>query len=583
MSKLLITTADERTWKFNQPVIFLGEWCRLYGRKNIWEPMDSIVAPPYGLEPGKKEKDRIYLSRVIDDLAGEISDALNSLHNTDYGQRFWRILLGHWLQRFVYVSFNRYHSLGRVIEDFDISKTIILKRSDYKLATTNTIDFIWALYDDAWNNFFYSKVLPYFRKIAIEEICCEDGVECFVSEPNASGKVSSSNHSVISKIKKSINSFSRSSDAFIISSYLPLSRVIHLQLKLKQFPAFWESAAIPKFEYDERFRKQLHIGTDDHQGFEHFLRSILSESIPMCFIEGFQQLLKLSDELPWPTKPKFIFTSTNFDTDELFKIWTANKVEKGHKYFVGQHGNNYGTSNYSLEQPEILTSDKFISWGWQPENLNVIPAFILKVTNKKKIKIDKSGGLLLVQRCLHSRQTTFDNYYENIGYQKDQFSLVSSLPKEIINKLTIRLYLHKPSNIVWGEKKRWLDFNSSLIIDDGKSSIAKLIQKSRLVIYSYDSTGILEALALNIPTTAFWYPLLEELLPEAVIYYRLLIKAGILFESPEELAAHISRYWNNIDEWWMSQDVQNARVAFCNKYAKAVKNPVGTLLDILNN
>ena len=51
--RYLITTADENTWKFDRPVIFLGEWCRLYNRKHIWGGMDALVAEPYGLKPSK--------------------------------------------------------------------------------------------------------------------------------------------------------------------------------------------------------------------------------------------------------------------------------------------------------------------------------------------------------------------------------------------------------------------------------------------------------------------------------------------------------------------------------------------------
>jgi hypothetical protein len=56
-SRYLITTADERTWKFDRPVIFLGEWCRIYDRKHIWQGMDAIVAAPYGLTQSKKDAD----------------------------------------------------------------------------------------------------------------------------------------------------------------------------------------------------------------------------------------------------------------------------------------------------------------------------------------------------------------------------------------------------------------------------------------------------------------------------------------------------------------------------------------------
>ena len=38
----------------------------------------------------------------------------------------------------------------------------------------------------------------------------------------------------------------------------------------------------------------------------------------------------------------------------------------------------------------------------------------------------------------------------------------------------------------------------------GENKLDKLIEKSRLCIFTYDSTGILENLSLNIPTLAIW-------------------------------------------------------------------------------
>ena len=61
--RYLITTEDEVTWKFDQPVIFLGEWCRPYNRKHLWQNMDAIVAKPYGL--GEDQKDTDYVHQLI--------------------------------------------------------------------------------------------------------------------------------------------------------------------------------------------------------------------------------------------------------------------------------------------------------------------------------------------------------------------------------------------------------------------------------------------------------------------------------------------------------------------------------------
>ena len=119
----LITTADERTWRFDRPVIFLGEWCRLYERREIWSGMDAIVAEPFGLGLGEKAKHIEYLQKVSGDLLVELTGALNKIHLTNHDTRYWNILLGDWLQRFVHVVFNRFHTIDSAFRKYKISGT----------------------------------------------------------------------------------------------------------------------------------------------------------------------------------------------------------------------------------------------------------------------------------------------------------------------------------------------------------------------------------------------------------------------------------------------------------------------------
>ena len=43
----------------------------------------------------------------------------------------------------------------------------------------------------------------------------------------------------------------------------------------------------------------------------------------------------------------------------------------------------------------------------------------------------------------------------------------------------------------------------------------------------------------------------------------------------------VSLHWDNISEWWRSQAVQDARKAFCGKYARMEKYPVKTMKRLL--
>ena len=47
ISRFLVTTALEKTWPDDPktPVLFLGEWCRLFTRKERWSKMNATVLP----------------------------------------------------------------------------------------------------------------------------------------------------------------------------------------------------------------------------------------------------------------------------------------------------------------------------------------------------------------------------------------------------------------------------------------------------------------------------------------------------------------------------------------------------------
>ena len=72
------------TWKFDRPVVFLGEWCRLDKRKHIWKNMDAIIAKPYGIENKKKDSDFREIKYLENRLFPEICNLLNNNHKTNH-------------------------------------------------------------------------------------------------------------------------------------------------------------------------------------------------------------------------------------------------------------------------------------------------------------------------------------------------------------------------------------------------------------------------------------------------------------------------------------------------------------------
>jgi putative transferase (TIGR04331 family) len=208
------------------------------------------------------------------------------------------------------------------------------------------------------------------------------------------------------------------------------------------------------------------------------------------------------------------------------------------------------------------------------------PAFILKNAGKKKLNFNPLGNLLLIEHGYTKSDATYDKKFFFIQYLKNQQKFINHLDKKPRKKLIVRLFNIHYQNKELHEESRWFDFDPNIKIDKGISKIDTLISKSRLVVHSYDSTGILETLSDNIPTLAFWGPEVA-LVDSAKPYYQLLIDAGIVHLSAKSVADKINEIWDDIDSWWKQSNVQNARIQFIHRYAKKSQKPITELKQIL--
>jgi putative transferase (TIGR04331 family) len=56
----LITTADQRFWKKDEEILFLGEWCKIYDQRHIWSELNYKVLPYHWDDREKLYQDYIY-------------------------------------------------------------------------------------------------------------------------------------------------------------------------------------------------------------------------------------------------------------------------------------------------------------------------------------------------------------------------------------------------------------------------------------------------------------------------------------------------------------------------------------------
>ncbi len=593
----LVTNSNKLTWKKDEKLLFLGIWCFNYHQTKILEKLNYDIAEPYGILLDEKIANYELLKKLKIKIINILSIELNKYHKLNYDNHFWKIILGNWVERYITIIINRYNSLKKCIEKNHVASTILFTSNEFEFIPNESNSIVFECNSDKFNSYIYKNVLDYLQveNLKIEFIDFQETTVIHKSKLEFEKKELKTKFSFKSLKRVLINKFfeliirvlskvKQNKAPLIIRPYLPFAEAFKLHLKLFAIPREWKSPQIEiKNNFDLKFRNEFKrsVSNLSEKNLENFVIKMIPDFLPMCFLENFNTYYNNSLANNWPKYPKFIFTSNCFDTDEFFKIWAAKKKSEGTPLYIGQHGNNYGTYKFMSPSNEEDIADKFITWGWINGNEKYKNAFIFKTLNIQQ-DYDKNGYLLLIENPLPNKSTTWDTYHEYNEYWKEQIGFVTALNNNIQNKLVIRLHIEYLKHD-WYEVERWEEINKNLIIDTGKTPLHKLISKSRLVVHSYDSTGILETLSMNIPTMAFWNSGFDNLNEDAIKYYQILKDAGIIYFNYSDISSKIISIWDNVNDWWFNEEVQNARKLFCEQYARTINKPLIRLKTLLEN
>ena len=589
VNRLLVTTALEETWDTKKPMLFLGEWCKLYNRKKYWEDLNILIAPYHWDNRELLKSNYYYLNDFYEILLESLSLKLNSIHNVSYSIKYWRIFIGPWLCEFIQILFDRYMMLDITYKNFPIEKVKLIKHIFNDGITLDYNDFNKLKSEDSWNELVFGEIIQHFNKSNIEWIN-----KSIIVDRNIQEKLNQ--HLIIkflfSKIKKYLYKlidilsglFVNNTEIFLQSTYLPKKFEFLLQLKLRQFPKIWEDKQIPKSEVDTSFRKSIFFNHNPTNDFEFFVQKSIFKFIPICYLEGYKTLQYSVSKLMWPKNPKAIFSSNKFFNDDLFKMWAAEKSNNGAPLILGQHGGCYGVSDFiTTEEHEVKIADVYLTWGWNNRfQKNIFPMFNFKIIGKK-INWNPNGKLFIV--TMEVPRYSYSIYAIPIAsqfqyYLNDQFSFINNLSHNLKKEIILRLF---PQDYGWDLEQRFKEKYPLINIDNSRIPIFKKIKDIKLYVSTYNATTFLESLSLNVPTIMFWDFRFWEIRQDAKEYYDELIAVGILHNSPESAAKKIEEVWEDIEAWWGSNEIQEIRINFCSRYSKDIDAPLKALINLFGN
>lgn len=248
---------------------------------------------------------------------------------------------------------------------------------------------------------------------------------------------------------------------------------------------------------------------------------------------------------------------------------------RGHRLMYVQHGGNYGQVRCACDTAVVEYSQHaFATWGWSEHGSsrgNFIPLPYPQLARIKKRWHGQDGhNLLFVGTEMPAYGYRLDAHptpLQLVDYRRDKLRFFESLEKSIRGSSLYRPYFPLPGSL---RDADWL-LERMPQVRLATGPLQPQMLACRLLVVDHNCTTTLEALVANVPTILFWRRDVWPVTPQSDALLDVLVRAGILYATPEEAAAKVAEVWEDPRAWWSRTSVQDARRAFCALQALTLK------------
>jgi putative transferase (TIGR04331 family) len=570
----LATTGNSEVWDTKNRVLFLGEWCKIYKQKKDWAHLDSETLGSLWSDREGLANAHYYCWDLYRQTLFVLTKELNAYHNIQESVEYYDILLGDWLQVYIYQLYDKYVCLTHVFKKYPGLDTVLLNEDQFIIHDT-VHSYIWATSDDSFMLQQYSQVLtalgyefprknlqnPLKQKTKYTEVykasalrALFDSFQLAVSSLSSRPKILAENTIFFNSknILDVVNICLKGWPDIILE---PLRRSVSIDFKL-----------------DLNYRNRL-LSNSTGDKFQSIINKLLLSNLPLLYVEGFKSYREHISKAQHKNV-KVFYTACNLHSNSYYKFLVAEKRDKV-KICCKQHGGGYGTVEYS--RPEVYERsicDQFYTYGWSEKsctNLKYLPSPHMEYS-KNPPKYD--NGVVLIPLTADVRyKRHFDNDVnscEFINYLNKIAGFVESLEK----KLDVVVRCHH-TDFLWSVRERLEDSlldKNRVRFDDHKKKLPWLMKRCRVLVVFQISTTYLEALSLNKPIIIILFPRFYKFRNSVHPLFDRLKDAGIIHQSNESASSHLNTIYDDVMGWWMSESVQSARNAFVEQHARSDKN-----------
>tara|TARA_B110000008_G_scaffold279993_1_gene330398 strand:- start:3071 stop:4801 length:1731 start_codon:yes stop_codon:yes gene_type:complete len=492
---------------------------------------------------------------------------LNKLDSRKFTQKEGRIFYGPWLFHMLSHYFYLYQLLMFVKKKYKDS-ILVCGSENSLMSFKDTLEHKKNIRYDPYNNLVL-KIIAKF--IGIKFITSENYLYTWPDSEyeDHRGKYL---RMAFSKIEFFINFRSK---IFLKNSYInKFDRVKIFFLSIGAISTISNRPEKLNVTYNSQLRSglNLNIKKDKSNVFIDLILQNIIDEIPICFVEGFDELQNKVKKNYKGWNPNLILSANAWYHDEPFKLWAIFQKRNGAKLIGYQHGGVYLTyrNNFYLRHERSVT-DYFLSWGLgKLKDQSIIPFYIQKkIISPKKIKKGNRNEIMLLTNNYSKQHHFLEIFQSSYSSHIEQ----NCIFLETLNPLYKVRYRPFRTDYGWKEIKDYRKINPSIELSSHKKNVLVELSLSKVVVFdNIHSTSFLESIAMNIPSIILAKDFQNEINKNTLPIFMQLKKYNILFDSGKECADFLNKNYFNIEEWWFSIPIQNLVEEFKSHFAPISKN-----------
>lgn len=581
-------------------------WEKGLGKRYIAEPYvshfyrlsesnDIVIAEFTRKNKSDYELASKYLNSKIKRYRSQLCLDLNTLHRTDYTEEFWIKALGLGFVRFVHILYDGY----QIASQFNPEQHQAYLLDEESYYTCQDFEDFRQIFQNS--NFGSEQMFSLYVKTFYLDLYKSNRIAAKYEPPHRGNPIVIK-PSFFNRLKKlSVAKVVKKVSLILLNLRNPKVGVFYSYFSAENMDKLifrsWGRVSNVKFSLNQRVSSEINnknrgviisqIECDDK--FDVFYKAALESFFPTLYVESFkEQMSFFQQETSKHRELKYLISEAWIGNSRM-SLFISLLQSQGVTHIYNEHNymEHFLLGNH-IDQIKLMC-DQYYTIGWEDNNdskvkkgASLFPFSIFEKNIVKTINYLYIGSLPLVKmaeiNCAYGEQE------ENaLRYMASLKLFFRSLEVSVKNELVYRPY---PNNA------NWLAYDLTGVIspflgefkavDDFKYEAKVQMLKSRLVIVDYLSTAYIEALIMNIPLIILFDPSRYFLNEEHENFFDDLIDAGICHNDANKAAVFINNMHDEIEFWWETKKVQDARKKFIKDNIGKPENAINYYCGLLS-